>query len=51
MRFLTAAISTLALAATAATADTLEVPEQYASIQSAIDDAIDGDRISVAPGT
>lgn len=51
MRFLTTTLSTLALSATAVSADTLEVPEQYASIQAAIDDAGTGDRISVAPGT
>ena len=51
MRLLLPALTVFAACTTAASADTLQVPEQYASIQAAIDDADAGDRISVAPGT
>jgi len=40
-----------ALLAQAAVADILLVPQQYRSVQAAIDVAVDGDEIQVSPGT
>lgn len=47
----TVAAATAILAASAANADTLLVPKQYATIQLAIDSAANGDVIHVSPGT
>ncbi len=43
-------VSVPLLVATLAAADTLHVPGEYATIQAAIDAAVDGDEIQVAPG-
>ena len=50
MRRAAALLAALLVPGTAA-AETLEVPAQFASIQAAIDAAVDGDLVRVAPGT
>ena len=45
------AIFALALPATASFANTIQVPAQQATIQAAINGAVNGDTITVAPGT
>jgi len=45
------AVVLLLMASWAASADTLHVPEDYPTIQQAIDAAVDGDEILVGPGT
>lgn len=41
----------VALGASVVVADTIRVPDDYSTIQGAINAAVDGDEISVAPGT
>ncbi len=46
-----AVLASMAAVTTVATADTIHVPEDFATIQGAIDAAVDGDEILVGPGT
>ncbi len=48
---LVAAMCVIAVCNAASLADTLHVPIDYATIQAAIDAAVDGDEVVVAPGT
>ena len=50
MRILTAGLAILLSAATAAAATTRKVPQQYETIQEAVNDAAEGDTILVSKG-
>ncbi len=50
-RTLTPAIIAAAMLAGGVSADTLQVPDAYPTIQAAIDAAVDGDVVLIAPGT